>query len=109
MADIKKLKDKINSGQFDKLLRELYADETCLSYQRKRYADASEKYQTLFGQGEVSVFSAPGRTEIGGNHTDHQRGKVLAAALNVDAIAIAGKTEEDVVQIVSGDAFYDGK
>ena len=104
MADIKKLKDKINSGQFDKLLRELYADETCLSYQRKRYADALEKYETLFGQGEVSVFSAPGRTEIGGNHTDHQRGKVLAAALNIDAIAIAGKNEEDVVQIVSGDA-----
>ncbi len=103
MTDIKELKDKISKGQFDKLLQELYVEEACLSYRRQRYAEALKKYETLFGSGEVSVFCAPGRTEIGGNHTDHQRGKVLAAALNVDAIAVAGKCDEEVVRIVSGE------
>ena len=41
------------------------------------------------------LFSAPGRVEIGGNHTDHQHGEVLAASINDDAVAIVGKNEQN--------------
>jgi galactokinase len=50
---------------------------------------------------DVQIFSAPGRTEVGGNHTDHQHGRVLAAAVNLDIIAVAAKTEGTVVKIKS--------
>ncbi len=46
---------------------------------------------------EVESYSAPGRSEIGGNHTDHQLGRVLAASINLDAIAIVAKKENGVV------------
>lgn len=48
-----------------------------------------------------SWFSAPGRTEIGGNHTDHQHGRVLAAGVNLDVIAVASKNDENVIRIKS--------
>ena len=49
----------------------------------------------------MEIYSAPGRSEIGGNHTDHQHGEVLAASINNDAIAIVKKLEEPVVKIIS--------
>lgn len=55
-----------------------------------------------FGQGEYRLFTAPGRTEIGGNHTDHQRGCVLAAAIDCDMIAAARKNGSNVIRIRSG-------
>lgn len=52
----------------------------------------------LFGDDrEVSVLSAPGRTEVCGNHTDHNNGKVLAASINLDAIAVAAKNDDCIV------------
>ena len=54
-----------------------------------------------FGDTEVSIFSAPGRSEVGGNHTDHQHGQVLAASINLDAIAIVAKTSDDKIQVIS--------
>lgn len=61
-----------------------------------------EKYESLYGESEVAVFSAPGRSEVGGNHTDHQHGEILAASINLDAIAITKKTEDALVKVVSG-------
>ncbi|MEJ2545430.1 MAG: galactokinase family protein [Calditrichaceae bacterium] len=54
-----------------------------------------------FGEQEMHYFSAPGRVEIGGNHTDHNNGRVLAAAINLDTIAIASPTQDDIVTLYS--------
>ena len=54
-----------------------------------------------FGEQDMHYFSAPGRVEIGGNHTDHNNGRVLAAAINLDSIAIAAPTQDDIVTIYS--------
>ena len=82
------LTEVIGSGGIDNILKDLYIDKSQLEYQRKRYINALNCFTQLYGEGEVSVFSAPGRSEIGGNHTDHQNGKVLAASINLDIIAV---------------------
>ena len=64
-------------------------------------ANAIDSYKTFFGEGEIEIFSAPGRSEIGGNHTDHQHGEVLAASINNDAIAVARKLDEPIVKVMS--------
>ena len=97
-----KMKELFRSGAQDELLLDIYLDENKLAYQRERYVAAIEKFEEIYGPGEVSIFSAPGRSEIGGNHTDHQHGEVLAASVNLDAIAIVQATEAPVVKIVSG-------
>lgn len=96
-----KVIEKLQSGQMDKRLLDIYADETKIDYQRRRYICAIKKYEMIFGTDEIELYSAPGRSEIGGNHTDHQRGEVLVAAVNVDAVAVVHKTEDEMVQIVS--------
>lgn len=76
------------------------------------YGDASEEaamrlnelethYHELFGEGEPEFFSAPGRTEIIGNHTDHNGGKILAASITMDTICAATPSGNNVVTIVS--------
>ena len=55
----------------------------------------------IFGGEPSRYFSAPGRTEIGGNHTDHQRGRVLAAAVNLDTVAAVRPNETDKIRILS--------
>ena len=96
------LKELFKSGAQDELLMDIYLDETKLAYQRDRYVAAIEQFEKLYGAAEVSIYSAPGRSEIGGNHTDHQNGEVLAASVNLDAIAIVEKVDEPVVKVVSG-------
>ena len=65
-----------------------------------RYRALLDAYCAAFNDGnEVSIFSAPGRSEIGGNHTDHQNGRVLAAAVTLDAVACAAKADGGVVAI----------
>ena len=58
-------------------------------------------FAAAFGGAPTSYFSAPGRTEIGGNHTDHQRGRVLAAAVNLDTIAAVRPNGTDTIRILS--------
>ena len=103
MMTTEKMKELFKSGAQDELLMDIYLDEAKLSYQRDRYAAAIEQFEKLYGAAEVSIYSAPGRSEIGGNHTDHQNGEVLAASVNLDAIAIVEAVEEPVVKVVSGD------
>ena len=102
MITTKALKEKLASGQMRDILLDIYADESMLDYQTKRYIRAVEKYESLFGADEVMVLSAPGRSEVCGNHTDHQHGQILAAAVNLDAIAIARPLENNRVKLVSG-------
>ena len=60
-------------------------------------------FETHYGAGEAELFSAPGRSEVGGNHTDHQHGEVLAASINLDTIGIVRKTEDNQIRIISDD------
>lgn len=98
---ITEAKAMIESGVLDDKFMELYVDCSRLAHQKKRYIKAIEEFKSVFTSSEIKLFSAPGRSEIIGNHTDHQRGKVLAASVNLDAIAVVSKTEDDVVQVVS--------
>ncbi len=79
----------------EQLIR-LYGNEpSALKLQRKRYTDLILLHRKLFGdQGEIALISAPGRTEIGGNHTDHNHGRVLAASVNLDALCAATPRED---------------
>ena len=95
------LKEELLQGKYSQLLKEIYLDESMLEYQNKRYADAITEFEKLYGEKEVEVYSAPGRSEVCGNHTDHQLGMVLATSINLDAIAVVSKTEGDLIRIVS--------
>ena len=93
------LKKLFAEGQYDELLMDIYLDEAKIAYQKDRYVKAIEKFEILYGESEVEIYSAPGRSEISGNHTDHQHGEVLAASINLDAIAIVKKN--DIIRVVS--------
>ena len=96
------LKDNIATGKLDQQLMEIYGnDNDYINYQRERYVHAIERYKEIFGNEDIEIFSAPGRTEVGGNHTDHQHGMVLAASINLDAIAVVGKSDDFSVSILS--------
>ncbi len=58
-------------------------------------------FESVFGKKPERYFSAPGRTEIGGNHTDHQRGRVLAAAVNLDTVAAVRVNGTDMIRVCS--------
>lgn len=94
------IKSRLIDGEYDKLLSDIYGSEGLSISQRRRYADAVDRFVSLFGSGDIEIYSAPGRSEIGGNHTDHQHGRVLAAAVNLDAIAVV-KKEDEVIKVVS--------
>lgn len=89
---------------FDKLERAIVAlyGEEKREEQVARYRHLLDGFRQTFGEREgVAIFSAPGRTEIGGNHTDHQRGKVLAGSVNLDVIAVVAPNEDNVIRIQS--------
>lgn len=95
------LLQQLKSGTYDELLKEIYVDTNKLAYVKQRYTNAIEMFERIFGAGEVCVFSAPGRSEIGGNHTDHQHGEVLAASINKDGIAVVRATDDGMVSVKS--------
>ena len=70
-----------------------------LNSEKKQKLDAG--FAAAFGGAPERYFSAPGRTEIGGNHTDHQRGRVLAAAVNLDTVAAVRVNGTDTIRILS--------
>ncbi len=100
---IQELTQHITSGGIDNELRVLYGDsEQVLSAQRARYCAAIQKFADTFpNRDHVHLYSAPGRSEIGGNHTDHQHGCALAAAVNLDAVAVVAFHEEGVIRLMS--------
>lgn len=89
--------DEFNKDVYKNLLEDIYVDDKILDYNKERYIQAIWNFEQLFGKREVEIYSAPGRSEIGGNHTDHQYGRVLAASINLDAIAIVAKRENEIV------------
>ncbi|MBE7018687.1 MAG: galactokinase [Ruminococcaceae bacterium] len=99
MANKEQLIQKIN--QADERLIELYGKEN-VSVQKTRYIEAVEKFCEIYGErDDLMIFSAPGRTEIGGNHTDHNLGKVLAGSVNLDVIAVASKNADGRIRVQS--------
>ena len=59
------------------------------------YEEMKKAFTAVFGKEAQFVFSAPGRTELSGNHTDHQHGCVLAAAVNLEAISCVAKNDDN--------------
>ncbi len=98
---VKELKTLISEmdGKAEKQLSLLYKDP---SAQRQRIVSAIESFVSLFGEDrEVMLLSVPGRSEILGNHTDHNRGKVLAGAIDRDIIAVVSPNTDGVVNLKS--------
>ncbi len=92
---------RLRDGEFDETLTMLYG-AAALAEQKQRYVNAVAAFTALYPKRtEIHIFSAPGRTEIGGNHTDHQHGCTLAAAVNLDAIAVVAFHEESVIRFKS--------
>ncbi len=91
------LKKQIEDGALSELVH-LYAD---IDAQKERYLCAIDRFTKLYGERDVYVLSVPGRSELLGNHTDHNRGMVLAGAIDRDIIAIAAKNDTGTVSLTS--------
>lgn len=98
--------EEIRTDQYNRLLKDVYVDENLITKQKERYQLAIEKFISLYGDQEVEIYSTPGRSEVCGNHTDHQHGEVLAAAINLDIIAVVAPAN-DIIKVLSDD--YDIK
>ena len=96
---VNEIKTQISQGELNKSFSLLYKDT---AEAQKRYLSACDSFCATFGEMEdIRLFSAPGRTEIGGNHTDHQHGRVLAGAADMDVIAVASKNSDNIIRIES--------
>lgn len=83
----------------EKLLKLYHKNE--LKLQKQRYLKLYNNFKKSFNKNPEYLFSSPGRTEIAGNHTDHNNGKVIAATINLDTIAAVSKRDDSIVRIIS--------
>ena len=95
-----RLEAYLRQEAFGETLTHLYGAEG-RERARTRCAEVMEGFEKSFGYPAEALFSAPGRTEIGGNHTDHQRGCVLAAAVDLDILAAAAGNGSGVIRVLS--------
>lgn len=96
------LKEALYAGAYDDRLRRVYVTDEAVHAQYDRYAALADEFVRLYaGERDIRLFSAPGRTEVGGNHTDHNHGKVLAAGIDLDAVAAAAVNSENIVRVKS--------
>lgn len=91
---------RLRSANNQNLFCELYGENN-IDTSIQRYENAGNKFAASFGDADFEFFSSPGRTEIGGNHTDHNCGKVLTASINLDCIAAAGTNNTEIITIFS--------
>ncbi len=94
------LTEKITNGAYDAVFAKLYGKDR-VNKRRERYIRLAESFLSLYGDRETELFSVPGRSEISGNHTDHNNGKVIAAALDIDVVAASSVIPEPVIKIKS--------
>ncbi|MBQ7326735.1 MAG: galactokinase [Clostridia bacterium] len=88
----------LNDGGLEKYSA-LYAD---LDHTRERMIAAINDFTQNYGEDrDIEIYSVPGRSEIIGNHTDHNHGKVMAGAINRDILAVVSKNDEDVIRFCS--------
>lgn len=103
MAVYQQLKTLLASRAMDEAFSRVYIPAQ-YDAQYQRFTQVLEEFKARFdekGTRDVRLFSAPGRSEVGGNHTDHNYGKVLAASISLDVVAAAAKNDEGVVRIKS--------
>ena len=93
--------DRLTTGKCEDILRDVYVDENVISHQTNRYINAVKRFEEIYGECDADIYSAPGRSEVCGNHTDHQHCRILAASINLDAIAVVTQTGDDLVRVVS--------
>ena len=99
---VKEMICAISAGKFDDNLKKVYVLDSAVLKQRDRYVELLNTFGELFGfDRDVNIVSAPGRTEVCGNHTDHNNGKVLAASINLDAIAVVAKNDDNIIRVKS--------
>ncbi|MGM9630626.1 galactokinase [Butyricicoccus sp.] len=95
----------LRTGGLDEIICKVYGcpdGSDALNGYRARIEHVMDGYRTAFGRtDEIALFSAPGRTELGGNHTDHQHGNVLAASVNLDIVSCAAPNDSSIVRIQS--------
>lgn len=103
MHNVEEFKESLAAGEFDDQFMYLYScGKDNLKYYTDRYLDVIDGFEETFGKAEeIALFSAPGRIEIGGNHTDHQHGCVLAGSVNLDIIAAVRPNGTNSVRIQS--------
>ena len=103
MAPIHQVLEMLRSGKADALLKILYGSKPgVLKNQVERYTHAITEFQSLYpDRNDIELFSSPGRTEVGGNHTDHNAGRVLAAAVDLDVLAVVSRTNANAIRIMS--------
>lgn len=101
MIKTAELKQKLMGAEYESVLQRNYKKED-IEVQKQRYIRIVSDFEEFFGlDREVEIFSAPGRTEVCGNHTDHNHGCVLAASVNLDAVAAASINSENIVRVKS--------
>ena len=108
--DLITIKSEIHSDHFRDVFSALYGDNNqTLSYQSERYLRLAGLFTKQYpGIGSFRIFSAPGRIEIAGNHTDHQGGAVVCASVDLDVIAFAAHNDENIIRVKSeGHSSYD--
>lgn len=93
------LKNYIESKDFEKIVQDIYCSskKEVIDDQRQRYLHTLDEAVKLYGDGDYHIISSPGRVEIGGNHTDHQRGCVVAASINIDNLCFVKKSDDNIV------------
>ena len=91
---------RLQQGAFDNTLVHLYGPEG-LETAHSRCAEVLAGFRRTFGAEAEALFSAPGRTELGGNHTDHQHGRVLAASVDLDILAAAAPNQSGMIRVQS--------
>ena len=97
----KQLKQHITAGGLFDTFCHIYGKEAD-AFQRARYIKAIDEFAALYGEDrEITLYSVAGRSELSGNHTDHNHGCVVAASIDLDIIAVAAKREENVIRIKS--------
>ena len=101
MKSLKNWQTSIRAGALDAAFARLYPGAKAATC-RRRYLALLAFYRAQFGETDAAALvSAPGRTEIGGNHTDHENGKVLASAVDLDMLALVSPDGSDTVTLAS--------
>lgn len=100
MKTITALFHMVEVGEYDPVFSMLYPNMD-INACRERYQSLLMMFREKFGDREAKIFSAPGRTEIGGNHTDHQHGNVLAAAVELDIVCVVSPNQDNTIRVQS--------
>ena len=98
---INALKSALLNGEYDSRLGYIYGD-SAIAAQRERYVSAIDAFVALYGSDrDAALYSVAGRSELSGNHTDHNNGRVIAASIDLDIIAVASPNGEDMIRVKS--------